>query len=297
MSPFTKLTATLWSVAQHPLHRSGKIRAAARFSVTQVAARLLPGDVCVAFPNDTRLLVSPRMKGAAHFLFPGLCEFDTMSFVVHFLRPDDLFVDAGAYVGAYTVLAAGGARSRAIAFEPSPTTFSYLERNVGLNRLQDRVTPLNCALGNEEGTLRFTRELGTENHVASDPDEKNTIAVKVTTLDKILEREKPTLIKMDVEGFESKVIAGAQRTLVDPALQALIIERTGVADRYGVSEAELHQRIRSSPFEPCAYSPLDRTLRRLSPDDTGNIIYLRDFSAAQKRVREAAPYQFNGQSI
>ena len=100
MNFFTKLTRTLWSVAEHPLHQSGKVRAAATFSVAQVAARVLPGDVCVPFPNGTQLLVSPRMKGAAHFIFPGLCEFDTMSFALHFLRPEDLFVDAGAYVGA-----------------------------------------------------------------------------------------------------------------------------------------------------------------------------------------------------
>jgi hypothetical protein len=47
------------------------------------------------------------MKGAAHFIYPGVCEFEEMAFVLHYARPTDLFVDVGANIGAYTVLAAG----------------------------------------------------------------------------------------------------------------------------------------------------------------------------------------------
>jgi hypothetical protein len=113
----------------------------------------------------------------------------------------------------------------------------------------------------------------------------------------MLAGKNPVLLKMDVEGFETKVIAGAARTLACPALQAFIIERYGNAERYGESEAKLHERIRAFSFEPCAYSPPDRTLRRLSPDGTGNIIYVRDFEAAQKRLREAASYRFGGRVV
>jgi FkbM family methyltransferase len=293
----TKLSGTLWWVANHPLHQRRKIKSVLKFCISQVAARLVPGDVCIPFPNGKLLLICPRMKGAAHFIFPGLNEFDTMSFTLHFLRQEDLFVDAGAYVGAYTVLAGGGVGARVIAFEPNPTTFSYLEKNVHLNKLNDLVKPLNYALGNEEGVLRFTDGLGTENFVCPNPGTEKTITVKATTLDKVLENQNPTLLKIDVEGFESKVIAGAGRTLSHSSLQAIIIERYGNADRYGENEAELHKRIRASSFAPCAYSPLDRKLRRLSPEDMGNIIYVRDYAAAQKRLQEAPPYQFDGHTI
>jgi len=167
MNLFSKVYLTLRAQGRHPLNRKSSLRAAWDFSVAQVAARLVPGDVCVEFPNETKLLVSPKMKGAAHFIHPGLCEFEDMAFILHFLRPDDWFVDVGANVGAYTVLAAGVVRSRALAFEPNPTTFRSLALNVHLNDLAGRVTFLNLALGREAGVLQMTEGLGTENRVAA----------------------------------------------------------------------------------------------------------------------------------
>ena len=95
-----KLFFTLRGVARHPLHRQAPFRSAVQFCMAQVAVRRIPGEIAVEFPNRTRLLIPPLMKGAAHFITPGLCEFEEMCFTVHFLRPGDSFVDIGANVGA-----------------------------------------------------------------------------------------------------------------------------------------------------------------------------------------------------
>src|SRR5688572_23869905 len=86
-----KLFVTLRDIGRHPLHRAAPMRAAFEFCAAQVAVRRIPGEVAVEFPNNTRLLIPPLMKGAAHFIVPGLCEFDEMGFMLHFLRPADLF--------------------------------------------------------------------------------------------------------------------------------------------------------------------------------------------------------------
>ncbi len=265
MDIFTKVFVTLRGVVNHPLHRKSKTKAVWNFFVSQIAARFVGGDVCVSFPNKTKLLISPKMRGAAHFIDPGLCEFEDMSFVMHFLRRDDLFVDVGANIGAYTVLAAGVAGAKAISFEPGPEAFGYLEQNVKLNDLQQTVTCLNLALGWEEGVMKFTEGLGTENYVC---------------------------LKIDVEGFETKVLAGAQKTLRKPSLRAMIIERGGNAARYGFDETALHEQIRSMSFTPCTYSPRDRLLSSISNDSIGNIIYVKDLESARKRLKEASPYEF-----
>src|SRR5215212_9698872 len=147
MNLVKKVYVTLRGIAQHPLTGKSKSSAMWNFCVSQVAARLVPGDTCVPFPNGTRLLISPRMKGAAHFIMPGLCEFDEMSFVMHFLRPGDLFADVGANVGAYTVLASGVAGANTISFEPSASSYQFLRRNVQLNGMLDKVATHNVALG------------------------------------------------------------------------------------------------------------------------------------------------------
>jgi hypothetical protein len=68
MNPVKKVYVTLRGVAQHPLHRHAKWKSMLDFALVQVASRLVPGDVSVPFPNQTRLLISPKMKGAAHFI-------------------------------------------------------------------------------------------------------------------------------------------------------------------------------------------------------------------------------------
>ena len=294
MNIFKKVFVTLRGVAIHPLNRRAKMRAMTHFCVAQVASRLVPGDICVSFPNSTKLLISPRMKGAAHFICPGLCEFEEMSFVMHFLRPEDLFIDIGANVGAYTVLAGGVAGAKTIAFEPSPSTFAYLQQNLKLNSLEGKASALNVALGSEEGVLQMTEGLGTENYICPSEDSRAKTEVNVITLDKALEASQPTFLKVDVEGFETRVLAGAASTLAKPGLQGLIVERAGNADRYGFDEAALHQRIQALGFFPYAYAPERRALTPLPKDALGNIIYLKNQEEASKRLKEAAAYRFGG---
>jgi FkbM family methyltransferase len=267
------------------------------FCLAQVSSRLVPGDVCVPFPNETRLLISPKMKGAAHFISPGLCEFEEMAFVMHYLRPEDLFVDVGANVGAYMLLASAVAGARTIAIEPSPSTFQYLERNVRLNNLGTRVSTLHAALGRKEGRLMLTEGLGTENYVCANSNATGAVEVNVMSLDMAVSGLNPALIKMDVEGFETEVVAGAPETLRRTSLEALIIERAGNAARYGYDEAALHRQIQAQAFIPCAYRVRERSLARLSPDETGNIIYVRDIAAVEARLRAAKAFVFGSVTV
>ena len=59
-------------------------------------------------------------------LYAGLHEFADMAFVMHALRPTDLFVDIGANAGSYTILACAVAKARGCAFEPLPSTYRRL---------------------------------------------------------------------------------------------------------------------------------------------------------------------------
>ena len=204
-----KVFHTLKAFVEHPLNRGSKASSLMRYCIAQAGVRMVPGDIGVPFPNETKLLISPRMKGATHFISPGLCEFDEMCFVSHFLRPDDLFVDVGANVGAYTLLASGVAVSRTVAFEPNLGTFRYLAENVRMNDLENRVTMHNAAVGRVEGKLRLTDDLGTENFVCVDGHDPGDVEVRVMTLDTALNKSAPSLVKVDVEGFEAEVFGEA----------------------------------------------------------------------------------------
>ena len=276
----------LWT---HPLTAQHRSAAVVRWARWQIGSRLLPGAVVIRFVDETRLLVSPGQTGATGNIYVGLHEFTDMAFVVHFLREGDGFVDIGANVGTYTVLAAGVCSANAIAAEPVPATFEHLRANVRLNDVEDRVRAVNVGLAARSGNLRFTQTLDTVNHVLS-PDETSdlTIEVPVTTVDELVGDGPPLLIKVDVEGFESEVFAGAEKTLARPELRALIVELNGSGSRYGVDEAGLQRRIESFGFRPHSYDPFARLLTPIDgKSGEGNTLYLRDVGVVQERLSRA----------
>ncbi|WP_200241650.1 FkbM family methyltransferase [Thiohalocapsa halophila] len=138
------------------------------------------------FVDEVGLLVRPGMVGATGNVYCGLHEAEEMALVLHALRPGDLFVGLGANVDSYTPLAAA-AGARCLYIEPIPRTFPWLSKNIALNGLAGRLTPLNVALGREQGVARFTSGLDTVNHVVA-PGEAaaDTVEVPVRTLDSIV---------------------------------------------------------------------------------------------------------------
>jgi FkbM family methyltransferase len=291
MNLVSKIIKTLQFVASHPVNQGREFRAVMEYGFIQMAVRMVPCELCLEFPNRTRLTVSPRMKGAAHFIAPRLCEFNDMAFVMHFMRHGEMFVDVGANIGAFTVLAAGVAGANAVSFEPSIDTFEVLTRNIRLNALSDRVRLVNAAVGRSTGVTRFSAGLGTENHVSSTTEIENSVEVKVTTLDQELGDTSATLLKVDVEGFETEVFNGAGNTIRNNSLQAIIVERAGSGNRYGYNEEALHAQIRELGFKPHGYMPVSRQLMPLEENAEGNIIYLRDTKSAAERLRNAPAFK------
>jgi len=179
----------------------------------QIGSRLVPGPVAVPFVGATRLLATAGMTGATGNVYCGLHEFEDMGFVLHVLRDGDLFVDVGANVGSYTLLAAGACRASVLAMEPSPSTFSRLEDNIRLNGLQTLVDARNVGVGSRPGTAAFSQGADAMNHVLSPEEAERTpaVAVSIDTLDRLLGERAATVVKIDVEGYETEVIRAPRK--------------------------------------------------------------------------------------
>jgi FkbM family methyltransferase len=276
----------------HPLTHRRPWFALKRVVRWQIASRLLGGRFLVDFVGGTRLLVERGMTGATGNVYYGLHEFPDMAFVIHFLRKGDLFVDIGANIGSYSILASGVARARSFAYEPVPATIRHLEDNVFLNRLGDLVTIRATALGPASGVVRFTTNLDTVNHVALDSDPvSSSFECPVVRLDDDLEAT-ASLIKLDVEGFEADVLAGATRILASPQLQAVIVELNGQSYKYGRDDEDVRSILRDNAFSRAIYDPLARWLkaptgRRRGRALTDNEIWVKDWQLVADRLRQA----------
>jgi FkbM family methyltransferase len=210
-----------------------------------------------------------------------------MSFLLHFLRSEDMFIDIGANVGSYTILASAHIGAESISFEPHPATFQRLIDNIRINNILDKVVPYNEGLGNSETQLFFTDKLDTANYI-SEKENTDTIKVNVRKLDsKISSLENTTLLKMDVEGYEKFVIEGGISIFKNENLKAMIVELNSASEKYGYKSSELHNIILELGFASFSYEPFKRKLIQIDSPGNYNTIYIRDINFVSERVQNA----------
>lgn len=278
---------------RHPLNADAPLAGIGRFVRWQIATRLLPGAaVAVPFTDRARLLVSRGMYGATQNVYCGLNDFEDMSFILHYLQERDIFLDVGANVGAYTVLAAAAAGAQTYAFDPSPAAIDSLRANVELNRIADRVSIEPYAIGRAAGSVSVsTSGPSSMHHVGA---EGPSSLIEMRTIDSY--RLRPSIIKIDVEGYESEVLAGASETARCPELVAIITEMNEESVKYGEGIESVSSFMSQHGFTAVTYDPWQReiTVKRKRSDNT---LYVRDLEKIRRRVVEARPFHIFGRSI
>ena len=284
-----------------PLNRGRPLYALGRVLSWQIGSRLSGRDLVVPFVGETRLIGRTGMTGMTQNVYNGLAEPGPMGFLLHLLRPGDLFVDAGANVGVYTVLASGVCGARSIACEPIEAGAAVIRRNVGLNGIGERVDIFQCALGAYDGTICMTRDFDAENRVveAAAATPEHLAEVPVTTLDALLEGRVPKLIKIDVEGYEEQVVSGARTTLAAHGLAAVIMEIWSRTSSDRRRHRRLTDEMKRFGFAPFVYNPLVRKLSPFEAAETASdeVIFCRDGEALSPFLRDAPRHRVHGTSI
>jgi FkbM family methyltransferase len=287
MMQLFKLIQYVW---RHPLNADGRLSALMRVVKWQFGSRLLPGLAALPFVEKTQLFVMRGMTGATGNWYCGLHEVNEMAFTLHLLRSGEHFLDVGANIGSYTVLAAGAIGAKVTTVEPIPETFVHLQRNLVLNDLSNNVRACRIGLSRHTSVLRFSSERGCGNHVLAAGENLVGIDVPVMMLDQLVADDVPVLIKIDVEGHELAVLQGGGKTLADPRLLAVIMEINGSGERYGIADIELVDIMQGHGFSAFGYDPFARRLTK--PDaSTGNTIFVRDRAAVEARVANARRYR------
>jgi FkbM family methyltransferase len=277
-------------LAGHPLVRRDPLGALGRVLRWQAVARrggMLDAPWVEGPAGQLRLRLRRGLSSATACWYAGLTDPAEMGFVLQALRPGERMADVGANVGVYAALAAGAAGARVLALEPAVETLPDLMAMLALNGLEDRVEVRAVAAGAAAGRLRFTQGRGTTNRAAAD----GAAEVPVETLDALCGADPPLLVKVDVEGAEPAVLAGAAGLLAGGALKAAILETAGATD------APIEAAMRAAGFAPFAHDPFRRLLSALPGPARPNTLYLRDPDFWRGRLADAPAIRVFGQPL
>jgi len=198
--------------------------------------------------NGMRVVVPWNDDGGRAIYETGWYEPATVRAVESLLKPGMVFMDIGANMGQYSLLASKivGPAGAVHSFEPSPTMYPWLARNVRLNNARNIHTN---RLGLSDCEKTVTLYLSTpENQGATSMQPQynfsgKTAEVQCVALDGYLAQQgirKVDAMKIDVEGAELEVFRGAEKLLTGQQRPGMVIEfEEGCQRRFGSSCAKL----------------------------------------------------------
>lgn len=219
------------------------------------------GNRAQKFNYEQELIATKKQVNGVKFRSYSFFAPSTETLLVRLLacsRPGDIVYDAGANIGQYALpLSSKGCL--VYAFEPDPTAFKQLVKNVNCNPNMD-VRPFNLGVSNEDGTEHFyvssrsTRSSFRQYNAESgggEVTERKEVAVK--TIDTLVAEDglrPPDHIKVDVEGFGLEVLQGATNTIDKhrPTIyyEPHTVKRDGRTDK---REGEMEEFFKSVGYE------------------------------------------------
>lgn len=253
--------------------------------------RYTRGGIIKDWIGDRKLLVYPDRSCSTGNYYLGLMEYEEMGFLLHYIREEDCFVDCGANIGIYSILM-GKKCEKGYAIEPSTDTFRILKKNMELNNLSN-VKLIKAGVGEKPGKLFFSKGMDCVNHIVdvSNEDAKsNCEEIDVVTLDERFKDIDVNILKIDVEGFETKVLQGASQMLESEKLNVIIMEVFG--------KEKLINLLKEKGFSLCKYNPKERNLTLMQNDEAGNNgIFIRNVEKARDRIRKGDSIKIYGVTI
>lgn len=155
------------------------------------------------------------------FYYYGYCEANLTSFLLRFLKEGSTFIDVGAHIGFYSMLASHlvGEKGKVYSFEPTSWTFKLLQKNTFDMK---NVSIFNLGASDTEEEISFS-DYGPGYGAYNSASKEGTMLtfqpkitnVKMISIDSFFKKENllPDFIKLDAEGFEYKILKGLSETL------------------------------------------------------------------------------------
>lgn len=261
----------IWS---HPNCKHQKVRSIFRFFGWQFYKRLAHRYLDLSLLPNVKIRCHPDSYSAGAVLYCGLYDYDEMNFLLRYLRAEDSFLDIGANIGIYTLLAASKIHTGLIhSFEVLPKNYNRLQENIKLNQL-NQVKTYEVAVSDHTGKIALNLAEGDSMPFITQTVTANTITVPTDTLDNLLDNQQLanlTLAKMDIEGAEILALKGAVSLLKHQRPHVWILEINDTVSHFGHQKQDLVNFLHSYNYELYCYNTDTNQLSPITIEEkTGN---------------------------
>lgn len=236
-----------------------------KFASWQLRKRLFPRPVTIEAFDGARLRCYPDNAATSGVIYLGWPDWHEMQWLRDVLRPGDGFLDVGANVGVYSVLAAARVKpgGEILAVEAEPSLAKRLLDNLRLNGFDER-SVRQVAVGEQAGTCRFSFGKDAVGSVLADQSSLVGCDVTMQTLDDLVpDPARFAVGKIDIEGYELAAFRGARRLLEARRPRCWLIETNQASKRYGSTRAELQVLLGEYGFEFFEVLERGRVLKRV----------------------------------
>jgi FkbM family methyltransferase len=198
----------------------------------QLRKRLLRKPSTLKLASGAKFRAHPDCVVSSALVYADWPEHTELMFIRSRLTPEDAVIDVGANVGHVSLLLLDAVDPRAIfAFEPTPFTFGRLSENWRLNGLPEANLAA-VALGSASGFVDMpdVDHPETRNSVGGKDLAARTVRVPLRQLDEFRDRwrnHRVGFLKIDVEGYEKDVLAGAADLLAEDRPRLVMFESLG----------------------------------------------------------------------
>ena len=247
----------LKDIIGHPANKGRTISALSRSVGWQIYKSFSDKPKITSF-HGLKFMAFPDSSAASSVIyFDSLPDFDEMQFIKMHLKSGDHFIDIGANVGIYSLLAASlvGNHGSVEAFEANPKTAEKLSMQFDLNKLQN-VRLHEVAVADKEGESQFdlTGDDCTAHIAGLNSDTTNLATVKTVTLDKCLPEKSYAMGKMDIEGAEILALKGAEIMLKTANPPIWQLELAGYSKRHGYRSDQVVDYLKEFGYRCAVYN-------------------------------------------
>ncbi len=239
-------------IKRHPLTKTDPLKGLFRYLSFNLSQAIAVRPKVFKWIKGLKFYAEKGDAGLVGNIYYKLMDYEDSMFLMDHLKEKDLFVDVGANLGHYTMLASGVCKAKTIAMEPIESTIEKLKKNIKLNNLKDKVTILSYGVGDKNEVLNFTTNKTVMNSVSLE-ESNDTIKIEVRTLNELLKDENPTFIKIDVEGYEYNVLKGANDILEKRSLKYLLVEFNNSGEKFSLQDDDVFNLILKYDFVPIRY--------------------------------------------